>query len=224
MQQGQSQSNGNRIRVFVCDDHPIVRDALAKVLSSSSDLDVVGAVSSYEESIDLLKRQPVDVAVLDIRLGGKNGLELGREIVDTNPSCRVLFLTAHASDEVIFEASRIGAADLMDKAADPEAIIERVREVAAGQTFLGDSHLVGVARRLSERGILGLLSLSSMDRRIISLIAEGLTDRQIADRVFLSPQTVRNRISRILSALDKDNRTQLALLVANLDESAREAI
>lgn len=224
MQADQNMSNGNRIRVLICDDHPIVRDALAKVLSTSNDLHVVGSVSSFEESTDLLKREPVDVAILDIRLGGKSGLELGREIVETKPSCRVLFLTAHATDEVIFEASKIGAADLIDKAADPETIIERVREVAAGHTFLGDSQLVGVAKRLSERGILGLLSLSSMDRRIISLIAQGLTDKQIADQVYLSPQTVRNRISRILTALDKDNRTQLALLVANLDESAREAI
>jgi len=133
-------------------------------------------------------------------------------------------VTAFASDEVILEASRLGAADLLDKAAAPDTIIERIFEVAGGQTFLGDSRLVGVAKRLSERGVLGLLSLSSMDRHIMALIAEGLTDRQIADRVYLSPQTVRNRISRILTALDKDNRTQLALLMANLDESTRQVI
>lgn len=219
-----TQSNGHKIRVFVCDDHPIVRDALATVLSSSDHLDVVGSVSSYDDAMQLLQRQPVDVAVLDIRLGGKSGLELARRIIESHPTCRILFLTAFASDEVIFEASRIGAADLMDKAADPESIIERVREVAAGHTFLGDSRLVGVAKRLSERGVLGLLSLSSMDRRIMSLLSEGMTDKQIADHVYLSPQTVRNRISRILTALDKENRTQLALLMANLDESARDAI
>lgn len=219
-----TQSNGKRTRVFVCDDHPIVRDALATVLSSSEHLEVIGSVSSFDEAIDLLQREPIDVAVLDIRLGGKSGLELAQAIVDSYPSCRVLFLTAFASDEVIFEAGRVGAADLMDKAADPEAIIERVREVAAGQTFLGDSRLVGVAKRLSERGVLGLLSLSSMDRRIMTLLAEGLTDKQIADHVYLSPQTVRNRISRILTVLDKDNRTQLALLMAGLDESARGII
>ena len=224
MQSDHIQSNGHRIRVFICDDHPIVRDALATVLASSDLLDVVGSVSSYDEALDLLSGESIDVAVLDIRLGGKSGLELGKVIVEKHPTCRVLFLTAFASDEVIFEASRIGAADLMDKAADPAMIIERVREVAAGQTFLGDTRLVGVAKRLSERGVLGLLSLSSMDRRIMALIAEGLTDKQIADQVYLSPQTVRNRISRILSALDKDNRTQLALLMANLDESARQVI
>jgi len=224
MQADHNQSNGHPIRVFVCDDHPIVRDAISAVLAGSEYLDVVGSVSSYDEALDLLKIQPIDVAVLDIRLGGKSGLELGKVIVEHHPHCRVLFLTAFASDEVIFEASRIGAADLLDKAAGPDTIIERVCEVAAGQTFLGDTRLVGVAKRLSERGVLGLLSLSSMDRRIMSLIAEGLTDKQIADQVYLSPQTVRNRISRILSALDKDNRTQLALLMANLDESARHVI
>lgn len=224
MQADQNQSNGNRIRVFVCDDHPIVRDALVDVLAGSQHLDVVGSASSYEEAVDLLKTQPIDVAVLDIRLGGKSGLELGKAAVGLQPSCRVLFLTAFASDEVILEASRIGAADLLDKGAGPDTIIERVCEVAAGQTFLGDARLVGVAKRLSERGVLGLLSLSTMDRRIMALIAEGLTDKQIADQVYLSPQTVRNRISRILTALDKDNRTQLALLMANLDESARQVI
>ena len=224
MQADQNQSNGHRIRVFVCDDHPIVRDALAAVLASSEHLDVVGSVSSYEEALELMRMQPIDVAVLDIRLGGKSGLELGKVVVERYPSCRVLFVTAFASDEVILEASRLGAADLLDKAAAPDTIIERIFEVAGGQTFLGDSRLVGVAKRLSERGVLGLLSLSSMDRHIMALIAEGLTDRQIADRVYLSPQTVRNRISRILTALDKDNRTQLALLMANLDESTRQVI
>jgi two-component system response regulator DevR len=221
MQDDQNQLNG-RIRVFICDDHPIVRDALAAVLSECELLDVVGSAGSYDEALEMIKSSPVDVAVLDIRLGDKSGLELARLIGEEHPACRVLFLTAFASDEVIFEASRIGAADLMDKAADPNAIIERVREVAVGQTFLGDTRLVGVAKRLSERGVLGLMSLSSTDRRIMALIAEGLTDKQIADQVYLSPQTVRNRISRILSALDKDNRTQLALLMANLDESARQ--
>ena len=224
MQADQNQSNDHRIRVFVCDDHPIVRDALAAVLDSSEHLEVVGSVSSYDEALELLGAQSVDVAVLDIRLGGKSGLELGKVIVERHPSCRVLFLTAFASDEVIFEASRIGAADLLDKAASPDTVIERVCEVAGGQTFLGDTRLVGVAKRLSERGVLGLLSLSSMDRHIMALIAEGLTDKQIADRVYLSPQTVRNRISRILTALDKNNRTQLALLMANLDESTRQVI
>lgn len=224
MHSDQSQSNGRRIGVFVCDDHPIVRDALVSILASGEHLDVVGSASSYEEALAGMQRAPVDVAVLDIRLGGKSGLELARAIVESHPMCRVLFVTAHASDEVIFEASRIGAADLIDKAADPETIIERVREVASGRSFLGDTRLVGVAKRLSERGVLGLLSLSSMDRRIMTLLAEGLTDKQIADQVYLSPQTVRNRISRILTALDKDNRTQLALLMANLDESAREVL
>jgi two-component system response regulator DevR len=224
MQADQVQSNGHRVRALVCDDHPIVRDALAAVLAGSEYVDVVGSASSYDEALDLLRTQPIDVAVLDIRLAGKSGLELGKVIVEQHPGCRVLFLTAFASDEVIFEASRIGAADLLDKAAGPDTIIERVCEVAAGQTFLGDTRLVGVAKRLSERGVLGLLSLSSMDRRIMALIAEGLTDKQIADQVYLSPQTVRNRISRILTALDKDNRTQLALLMANLDESARQVI
>ncbi len=223
-----SSSNGQyetgTIRVVVCDDHPIVRDALATVLSSSDHLEVVGAVSTSEEVMDLLDHHPVDVAVLDIRLEGKSGLSLARDIGVKVPTCRVLFLTAFASDEVIFEASRLGAADLMDKAADPSSIIDRIRDVAAGRSFLNDSRLVAVAKRLSERGVLGLLSLSSTDRRIMMLIAEGMTDKQIADQVYLSPQTVRNRISRILGALDKDNRTQLALLMANLDESARDVM
>lgn len=219
-----SNSISDLIRVMICDDHPIVRDALGAVLSSSPAVQVVGSASSYDEAVQILRRAPVDVAVLDIRLGGKSGLDLAKLIGDEYPSCRVLFLTAHASDEIIFEADRLGAADLIDKAADPGVIIERVRDVAAGQSFLGDGRMLGVAKRLSERGVLGLLSLSNMDRRILALIAEGRTDRQIADCVFLSPQTVRNRISRILKVLDKDNRTQLALLMANLDEVAREVI
>lgn len=212
------------VRVCVCDDHPIVRDALVTVFEASPRLDVIGAVSSYDDALALLASTPVDVAVLDVRLEGKSGLDLARTIANDHPECRILFLTAFVSDEIVFEASRLGAADLMDKAADPNDIIERVVEVASGHSYLNEARIADVAKRLTDRGILALLSLSSIDRRIVSLIAEGKTDKQISNAVFLSPQTVRNRISRILTQLGKDNRTQLALLMAGMDAMTRDGL
>lgn len=208
-------------KVFVCDDHPIVRDALVAVLGTSPEIEVVGAASSYEESVGLLAENSVDVAILDVHLQGKSGLDIGRFIRENHPTCRILFLTAFVSDEVIFEASRLGASDLMDKAAESGDIIERVQDVAAGRSFLDQVRLADVFNRLDERGVLTLLSLGKTDRQIMALIAEGKADKQISDDVFLSSQTVRNRISRLLTLLGRDNRTQLALLMNSLDEVAR---
>ncbi|MGA0878426.1 MAG: response regulator [Ilumatobacteraceae bacterium] len=208
-------------KVLVCDDHPIVRDALVAVLGTSPDIEVVGAVSSYEESLEFLARTAVDVAVLDVHLQGRSGLEIARHIRAQHPSCRILFLTAFVSDEVISEASRIGASDLMDKSSEPRDIIERVLDVAAGRSFLDQVRLADVFTRLDERGVLTLLSLGKTDRQIMELIAEGKADKQISEEVYLSSQTVRNRISRLLSLLGRDNRTQLALLLNSVDEVAR---
>lgn len=210
-----------RTKVLVCDDHPIVRDALVAVLGTSPSIEVVGTASSYEESVEILDHSLVDVAVLDVHLQGRSGLEIARHIRACHPMCRILFLTAFVSDEVIFEASRIGASDLMDKASEPQDIIERVLDVAAGRSFLDQVRLADVFTRLDERGVLTLLSLGKTDRQIMALIAEGKADKQISEEVFLSSQTVRNRISRLLTLLGRDNRTQLALLMNSLDEVAR---
>lgn len=206
---------------MVCDDHPIVRDALVAVLGTSPRIDVVGTATSYDESVGILAREPVDVAVLDVHLQGRSGLDIARHIRENHPACRILFLTAFVSDEVIFEASRIGASDLMDKASESQDIIERVLDVAAGRSFMDQVRLADVFTRLDERGVLTLLSLGKTDRQIMALIAEGKADKQISDEVFLSSQTVRNRISRLLTLLGRDNRTQLALLMNSLDEVAR---
>jgi DNA-binding NarL/FixJ family response regulator len=213
--------NSQPTRVFVCDDHPIVRDALVAVLGTSPDVNVLGSASSYEESVAVLAEGPIDVAILDIHLQGKSGLDIGRFIREKYPSCRILFLTAFVSDEVIFEASRIGASDLMDKAAESQDIIDRVLDVAAGRSFLDQVRLADVFGRLDERGVLTLLSLGKTDRHIMALVAEGKADKQISEEVFLSSQTVRNRISRLLTLLGRDNRTQLALLMNSLDQVAR---
>ena len=211
-------------KVFVCDDHPIVRDALVAVLGSSPEIDVVGGVSSFEDAVALLDAHDIDVAVLDVHLQGRSGLDIARHIRENHPTCRILFLTAFVSDEVIFEASRIGASDLMDKASESQDIIERVLDVAAGRSFMDQVRLADVFSRLDERGVLTLLSLGKTDRQIMALIAEGKADKQISDEVFLSSQTVRNRISRLLTLLGRDNRTQLALLMNSLDEVARPEI
>jgi len=224
MSPGSRVESSQPIKVLVCDDHPIVRDALVAVLGTAPEIEIVGAASSYDESADLLAKCPVDVAVLDVHLEGKSGLDIGRHIREKHPACRILFLTAFVSDEVIFEASRLGASDLMDKAAESQDIIERVLDVTAGRSFMDQVRLADVFNRLDERGVLTLLSLGKTDRQIMALIAEGKADKQISDEVFLSSQTVRNRISRLLTLLGRDNRTQLALLMNSLDEVARPEV
>ena len=212
----------NTIKTIVCDDHPIICDAVATTLSTADGIEVVGRANDTRSTMMLMAAEHVDVAVLDVHIGEENGLELAKMIRAQYPDTRILFLTAYTSDEVLLEASRLGAADLMDKSADPTLIVERVREVAAGRSFLDRIHMSSALQRLNESGVLALLSLGHSDRELLSLVAQGLPDKQISQKMYLSPQTIRNRISRLLSILGRENRTQLALMMQGLDSTVTQ--
>lgn len=213
-----------RVRVLICDDHAIVREALATVVDSSPSFRVAAQTEGFEDTIALLDEIDVDVVVLDIRLKGSSGLELARQLRTDAPTVRILLLTGHLSDEILLEAEAIGVDGIMDKSSDPELILERLASVVTGSRRTGYIVPLEVKRRLDERGVLALLSLSRTDLEILELLGQGMTDKQISQRVYLGAQTVRNRVSRMLAVLGRENRTQLALLFSGLDESARSLI
>lgn len=213
-----------KVRVLICDDHAIVREALATVIDSSPSFRVVAQTEGFEDTIETLASLDIDVVVLDIRLKGSSGLELARRLRADAPSVRILLLTGYLSDEILLEAEAIGVDGIMDKSSEPELILERLASVVTGSRRTGYMVPPEVKRRLDERGVLALLSLSRTDLEILELLGQGMTDKQISQRVFLGAQTVRNRVSRMLAVLGRENRTQLALLFSGLDESARSLI
>jgi two-component system response regulator DevR len=214
----------SKVRVLVCDDHSIVREALTTVLNASSSFKVTAQTEGFDDTIELLTDTDVDAVVLDIRLKGTSGLELAKRLRQDAPSVRILLLTGFLNDEILLEAEAIGVDGIMDKSSPPEDIVERLTSVVTGSRRMGFTVPLEVKRRLDERGVLALLSLSRTDLEILELLGQGMTDKQISQRVFLGAQTVRNRVSRMLTVLGRENRTQLALLFNGLDESARAMI
>ena len=162
----------------------------------------------------------VDVAIVDVRLVDASGLTVASWIRTEKPQCKVILLTAYLSDEVLVEAAEVGAVDVLEKSAASNELLHRVQDVAAGMNFLDGNILREARDRLNSRGVLQMLSLDATDKQILSLIGKGMTDKQIGENVYLSAQTVRNRVSRMLTELGKENRTQLALLVTSFDNAA----
>lgn len=210
------------INTLICDDHAMVREALPLVLSQDDDIKVVGTTRGFSDSAELMGHERIDVALIDVRLADESGLALASWIRQTQPDCRVVLLTGRVSDEVLVEACKMGAFDVVEKNASATDLIGRVRSAANGRRMLDDSVMRAAQKRLEDNGVAALRRLGETDRQILRFIGMGMTDKQISERVYLSPQTVRNRISRLLSVLGRENRTQLALLHTQLDDAISE--
>jgi len=200
------------IRVFLLDDHEIVRTGLRSLLEATEGFVVVGAAATAAEALDRIPPTRPDVAVIDVRLPDRSGIEVCREIRSRRPEIACLMLTSYADDEALFAAVMAGAAGYVLKQVGTADLVGDIRRVAAGQSLL-DPTLV---RRVAE-GALGradedplLAGLTGRERRILDLIAEGKTNRQIAAELFLAEKTVKNYVSNLLAKLGMDRRTQAA--------------
>lgn len=202
------------IRVAVCDDHAMVREALANVIGTDPNIEVVGTTDSAASTLALLDAYAVDVLVLDVRLNGESGLELARRVVASYPGVRIMVLTSFASEGLLVEAYEIGASAFLLKSGDASGLVSAIRDVAAGRRLINPAEVRAASVAIERNGVGAIRKLDANDRMIASLIAQGYSDKQIAETVFLGLQTVRNRVSRMLSRFDKQNRTQLALMFA----------
>lgn len=205
------------IRTLLCDDHALVRESLPLALEAEGDFKVVGAVATVADALEVARREDLDVALIDLHLAGESGLSLVEALRGTLPDCRPVILSGFPSDDLIYEAGRLGAFDVIDKQSSTRDIASRVRTAVGGRRLLDDFTRRAAKDRLVGEGLLTYKELGATDREILALIAQGMTDKQISQRVFLSAQTVRNRISRLLGLLGRDNRTQLALMVTAMD-------
>jgi two-component system response regulator DevR len=205
-------------RIFLLDDHEIVRRGVADLLNSVPDLEVVGEAGTVAEALRRLPAADPDVAILDGRLPDGSGIEVCRIIREQSPEVRCLILTSYDDDEAIFAAVLAGAAGYVLKQIRGSNLIDAVRQVAAGQSLLDPTVTARVLQRIREgkQEDARLASLNAQERKILMLIAEGLTNRQIGERLFLAEKTVKNNVSSLLAKLGMQRRTQAAVFGANL--------
>ena len=208
---------GGPVRVLICDDQRIVCQGLEAILGAEPGIDVVGIASDGAEALDQVARVCPDVVLMDLRMPGMNGIEATRLIRERFPETKVLVLTTYGADEWLLSAVRSGASGYLLKGTPREALVEAVKGTAAGRTHVDPE----VAGRLFEQvaqsdapsaGATVLDSLSERELDVLRLLARGLSNTDIAGRLYLSEGTVRNYVSAILSKLEVADRTQAAVL------------
>lgn len=206
------------IRVFLLDDHEVVRHGLRDMLEREGDIEVVGESGLAVEASHRIPALRPNVAVLDARLPDGSGIDVCRDVRSVDPSIQALILTSFEDDEALFAAIMAGAAGYILKQIRGTDLVDAVRRVAAGQSLLDPA----VTQRVLERIRKGpdqpdeLRSLTEQERRILALVAEGLTNREIAARMFLAEKTVKNYVSSLLAKLGLERRTQAAVLASKL--------
>jgi DNA-binding NarL/FixJ family response regulator len=208
------------IRVFLLDDHEIVRRGLRELLEADGKCVVVGEASTAEEARTRIPPTQPQVAVLDVRLPDGDGISVCRDIRSDHPEIHCLILTSYADDEALFSAIMAGASGYLLKQVRGTDLVGAVQSVASGQSLLDPTLTEKVLARLrnehaeDER----VSRLTEQERRILLLIGEGMTNRQIANEVHLAEKTVKNYVSNILTKLGMERRTQAAVFASKLDD------
>lgn len=202
------------IRVFLLDDHELVRRGISALLSAEVDIEVVGEASTAAQAIGRIRATTPDVAVLDVRLPDGSGIDVCRDIRSSLPGTRCLMLTGYDDDEAIYAAVLAGASGYVIKDIRGSGLVDSVRAIAAGRSLLDPALNQRVVERINENHDADprLQSLTIRERQILPLIAEGLTNREIGERLNLAEKTVKNYISGLLSKLGLQRRTQAAVL------------
>ena len=204
------------IRVFVLDDHEVVRQGLLRLLGAEPDMTVVGEAATAQEALVRVPASDVHVALLDVRLPDGSGVEVCRELAELAPGVRCLMLTSYEDDEALLASITAGAAGYVLKEIRGPTLLESIRRVAAGGSLLDPATTRAVLERLqaSHRHDARLDLLTPQESAVLDLIGEGLSNREIADRMFLAEKTVKNYISSLLAKIEVRGRTQAALFIA----------
>ena len=200
------------MKVLVVDDDSLVAMSLKTILSSDSEIEVVGTGSSGNEAIKLYDEFEPDVLLMDIRMAGMTGLEAGTEIVEKHKDAKILYLTTFNDDEYIIKAISLGAKGYIIKQ-DFDSIIPAVKAVCNGQSVFGSGITEKLPDMINRKGTFDYdkYGITPQEREIIEEVANGLSNKEIADKLFLSEGTVRNYLSNILRKLELRDRTNLAI-------------
>ena len=212
------------IKVFLLDDHEIVRTGLRSLLEEEEGFAVVGEASTVGEALDRIPPTHPDVALLDVRLPDGSGIEVCREIRSNSPEIACVMLTSYADDEALFAAVMAGAAGYLLKQVGASNLVEDIRRAADGQSLLDPAMTERVLERLQDQSEDPLLaSLTPQERKILDLVADGQTNRQIAGTLYLAEKTVKNYVSNLLAKLGMERRTQAASYATRVAERSAQA-
>ena len=201
------------VRVLIADDHPLFRDGVRSLLASLANVEVVGEAASGEEAVALSATTQPDIVLMDIQMPGLNGIEATRRILTASPRAGIIVLTMYDDDDSVFAAMRAGARGYLLKGADQSELVRAIEAVANGEALLSPT----IARRLiafftalrrETAAQIAFPDLTEREREVLDLIAAGLNNTQIAQRLLLSGKTVRNHVSNIFSKLQVADRAQ----------------
>jgi two-component system, NarL family, response regulator DevR len=206
------------VRVFLLDDHEIVRRGVRELLEVEDDFEVVGEAGTAAEALARIAVAAPNVAIIDMRLPDGNGVEVCREVRSRHPEVQCVVLTSFADDEALFDSIMAGAAGYLLKQIAGNDLVDAVRRVAGGQSLLDPNVTARVLERLRNGPVQDerLARLTDQERKILDLIAEGLTNRQIGERMFLAEKTVKNYVSNLLGKLGMERRTEAAVFATRL--------
>jgi DNA-binding NarL/FixJ family response regulator len=221
----ESSPAGRQIKVFLLDDHEIVRRGVREVLEAESDIIVVGEAGTAASALARIPALRPDVAVLDVRLPDGDGVSVCRDVRSKMPEVACLMLTSYGDDEALFDAIMAGAAGYVLKQIRGTDLVGAVRTVASGKSMLVPEAASRLMKRMREQATRSdpLSGLTDQERRILELIGEGLTNREIGERVFLAEKTVKNYVSSLFTKLGMERRTQAAAFAARVFDDQEQA-
>jgi DNA-binding NarL/FixJ family response regulator len=201
-------------RVLLVDDHELVRQGIAAMLTGSPDLKVVGEAKTGREALEVARRELPDVVLMDVRMPDMDGLEATKRIKEERPRTAVIMLTMHDNPSYLRDAVRAGAAGYLLKDVSKDELIDAVKQVATGGAFIESQMLKGMLSEMkpTSRGESpAAKNLTKREREILALVAEGMSNREIAEKLVLSPETVKSHVAAILEKLNVSDRTQAAI-------------
>ena len=222
---GEADADRGKITVFLLDDHEIVRRGVHDLLEAEPDITVIGEAGTAESALARIPALKPDVAILDVRLPDGNGVTVCREIRSKMPGVACLMLTSYGDDEALFDAIMAGAAGYVLKQIRGTDLVGAVRTIASGQSLLDPEAASRVMQRMRDQAQRSdpLAGLTEQERRILELIGEGLTNRQIGERLFLAEKTVKNYVSALFAKLGMERRTQAAAYAVRVFEERGQA-
>ena len=208
------------IRILIADDHPIVRDGLKKLLTLEDDFDIVGEAADGCEVLDKVQELDPDVLLLDLRMPNLDGLSALQTLQQTNKRTRVIILTASEDKNEFVQAMKLGCSGIVLKQTAPELIVKSIRKVHGGEIWLDSHTTAAVMRQFAAPGEVGATGtskgrerspLSHREREIVQLVAQGYKNKEMAEKMFISEQTVKNHLHNIFDKLGVSDRLELAL-------------
>ncbi len=206
----------SKIRVLIADDHPLFRQGIKQILELEKDIIVVAQAANGDDAVQLAREHKPDVILMDINMPGSNGLQAIKEIKDENISSKIIVLTIHEDREYLIKTIQMGAEGYVLKDAEPQVLIDAIRNVHIGQSYIQPNmtkELVMEFNRLTlhNKDRNGENRLTAREREVLKLIAEGMINKEIATKLYISEKTVKNHVSSIFRKLNVSDRTQAAI-------------